>query len=356
MVAGVFHRAAAAAGLEIAGLHARTPESRARAAAAHGTPTFDTLDALLASGIDALIIATPPNARAEIVAACAQARMPVLAEKPLERTVAAAEALVTGMGDTPFGIVLQHRMRPASRAAKAFLDNGTVGRPRLLRVDVPWWRDPSYYAAPGRGTYARDGGGVLLTQAIHALDLGLWLAGTAVTRVQGATARALHDLEAEDSAAAALTFASGAIGHVTATTAAFPGHPETVELTCDRATLRLTSGRLAVHHRDGRTEHVGEEGGTGSGADPMAFPHDWHQAVLADFAAALREGRPPAIPAAAALPVHRVIDAIARSSAEGRAIDLPPPGAHPDDAGHAVRPVDRPVREGRAATTEGGSP
>jgi predicted dehydrogenase len=324
MVANVFHRAAAASGgtLEIAAVLARSGAARDRVAAAHGVPVCGSLAELLAARPEAVLLATPPDARAEIVAACAAAGVPVLTEKPLERGTEAAARLVAVMANVPFGVVLQHRMRPASQAAKALLDSGSPGAPRLLRVDVPWWRDASYYAAPGRGSYARDGGGVLLTQAIHALDLGLWLAGGAVTRVQGQTFRALHDLEAEDTAVAGLSFDSGAAGVVTATTAAFPGRPESVEIVCDAATLRLTSGTLTVLYRDGRTNSVGAEGGTGSGADPMAFPHDWHLAVMTDFAEAVRTGRPPAIPAASALPVHRVIEAIAASAREGRAVHI----------------------------------
>lgn len=325
MVAGVFHRAAAdSAEFAFTGLHTRDPVRRREAAQAAGCTAFDTLDGLLASGIDALVAVTPPDARADIVAACAEARMPLLCEKPLERSAEAATALVSRMGDIPFGVVLQHRMRPSSQAAHALLQEGAMGAVRMLRVDVPWWRDPSYYAVPGRGTYARDGGGVMLTQAIHALDLGLWLAGASVTRVQGQTFRALHDLEAEDSVAAGLTFDTGAVGMFTATTAAFPGRPETIEITCDAGTLRLASGQLTVLHRDGRTETQGSESGTGSGADPMAFAHDWHLAVLRDFATALRDGQAPAVPAASALPVHRVIDAIHLSSRLGRCVDLAP--------------------------------
>ncbi len=330
MVSDILHRAAAASGgrLRIDTVLARSEASRSQIADAYGVDAVGTIDALLATRPDAVILATPPDARKELTASCARAGIPVLSEKPLERTTAAAEDLIARMGDVPHGIVLQHRMRPASRAARDLLDGGTLGSVRLLRVDVPWWRDPSYYRAPGRGSYARDGGGVLLTQAIHALDMGLWLTGGSVARVQGAAFCALHDLEAEDSAVAGLTFDTGAVGLVMATTAAFPGAPETVELVCDGATLRLTSGRLEVLYRDGRVETAGHGGGAGSGADPMAFVPDWHLAVMDDFACAVREGRDPAIPARAALPVHRVVDAIAVSAREGRAVDLPPPGGH----------------------------
>ncbi|UWQ16191.1 Gfo/Idh/MocA family protein [Jannaschia sp. M317] len=326
MVAGAFHRAAAASDtVAIAGVYARRQAARDTVAAEQGCKTYDSLDALIADAPDAVIATTPPNARAQIVAACAAAGVPLLTEKPLERDSASAEILIAQMGDVPFGVVLQHRMRPASQAARRLIADGVVGAVRMLRVDVPWWRDPGYYAAPGRGTFARDGGGVMLTQAIHALDLGLWLAGDAVASVQGQTSRAVHDLEAEDTAVAGMTFAGGATGVFTATTAAFPGHPETIEVTCDAATLRLASGQLTVLHRDGRVDHVGEKGGTGSGADPMAFPHDWHQAVMEDFASAVRQGRPPAIPAQAAMAVHRTIDAIARSARDGTRVTLPAP-------------------------------
>lgn len=328
MVSDLLHAAAAASGgrLAVETVLARSPEARARVADRHGVDTAETIGGLLATRPDAVILATPPDARVELTAACAEAGVPVLSEKPLERDAAAAEALVARMEGLAHGVVLQHRMRPASRAARDLLDGGGLGAVRMLRVDVPWWREPGYYAAPGRGTYARDGGGVLLTQAIHALDLGLWLAGGRVARVQGATFRAVHDLEAEDTAVAALTFETGAAGIVTATTASYPGGPEAIEIVCDAATLRLAAGRLEVLHRDGRSEAVGAVGGSGSGADPMAFTPDWHLAVMDDFARAVRDGRPPAIPARDALAVHRVVDAIAAASREGRAVDMPPEG------------------------------
>ncbi|WP_308917637.1 Gfo/Idh/MocA family oxidoreductase [Jannaschia sp. LMIT008] len=316
MVADVFHRAAAASDgrMAVEVVVARSQDARDRVAATHGCRMASSLGAVLAEGgVDAVILATPPDARAAMVAACTDAGMPVLAEKPLERTADAAAALVARMGTVPFGVVLQHRMRAASRAARDAVDGGALGAPRLLRVDVPWWRDPGYYAQPGRGTLARDGGGVMITQAIHALDLGLWLTGAPVVRVRGGTARALHDLEGEDTAAALIDFKGGAVGVFTATTAAYPGRSEIVELTCEHGTLRLGGGALTVLHRDGRQEVVGEEGGSGGGADPMAFPLDAHQAVMLDFAGAVRAGRPPFLPASAALPVQRCIDAIARA-------------------------------------------
>ena len=224
----------------------------------------------------------------------------------------------------PLGIVLQHRMKPAAHRLAALMAEGALGAPRLVHLDVRWWRGQDYYDEPGRGTLERDGGGVLISQAIHALDLMLTLAGP-VASVQAMTATtALHRMETEDFAAAGLVFAGGATGSVTATTAAWPGAEETMTLVFDAGTATLAGGRFDLAWRDGRSETFGASRGSGGGADPMAFDHGLHRAVIADFAAALVEDRPPAITGRSALAVHRLIDAIATSSALGARVEVAP--------------------------------
>lgn len=311
--------------IEVRGVYARDAARCAAFAAEHGFPAAGSLDALVADpGVQAALILTPPNARADIVGAFARAGKPVLCEKPLERTVDAARALVEtceGAG-VQLGVVLQHRFRQASQALAERLASGALGRIAVVAAEVPWWRDQSYYDEPGRGSYARDGGGVLISQAIHTLDLMLSLTGP-VASVQGLCATTpLHRMEAEDYAAAALRFASGAVGHVMATTAAFPGAAESLRLDCTEAAVTLKSGMLDIVWRDGRHEQVGEATGTGGGADPMAFPADWHRDLIADFARAVATGGRPRVTGRDALQVHRLIAAIERSSAERRAIDL----------------------------------
>jgi predicted dehydrogenase len=127
-------------------------------------------------------------------------------------------------------------------------------------------------------------------------------------------------METEDFAGAGLRFANGALGALLATTAAYPGFPERIELIGTRATAVLYAGSLALHHQDGRTERVGEEQATGAGADPMAFPHDAHRALLADFLDALDQERSPRVTGREALRVHHFIDAVLRASAERRAV------------------------------------
>lgn len=274
--------------------------------------------------IDFVVICTPPNARLEMVQIFAKAGKHILMEKPIERDTVAAQKIVEicEAAGVTLGVVFQHRMRAASKQLASLLAQNAFGDIAVAEITVPWWRDQSYYDAPGRGTYARDGGGVLISQAIHTLDLALSLLGP-VHQVR-ATARttALHKMESEDFVQASVDFQSGVIASVTCSTASFPGGAEAITLHCAEASVTLASGQLVVHWRDGRVDTHGAQGATGGGADPMAFTHDWHNEILTDFAAALDEHRAPAISGREALNVHRLIDAMITSSRDDRTVIL----------------------------------
>ncbi|MEM9575397.1 MAG: Gfo/Idh/MocA family oxidoreductase [Pseudomonadota bacterium] len=280
---------------------------------------YGDLAQLVADGdVDFVILATPPDARLTYVKALVEARKPILMEKPIERTFAAAEELVAlcTHANIPLGVVFQHRARAASRALKEALDIGKLGEIVTAEVRVPWWRDQSYYDVPGRGTRARDGGGVMITQAIHTLDLLLWLLGP-IQRLQAMMHKTLiHLMEAEDWAGAIFETTSGCMGTLLATTAAYPGRSETITLHGTKATAHLDAGTLTLSFRDGRVDTIGEATATGGGADPMAFTHAWHQSVIEDFAASLDGKRPPLAPGRDALWSHAVIDAMERSSGQ----------------------------------------
>jgi predicted dehydrogenase len=205
------------------------------------------------------------------------------------------------------------------------LRQGALGELAAVNVVSPWWRPQSYYDEPGRGTLARDGGGVLITQAVHTLDLTLSLAGPVAEVAAIAGTTGLHRMETEDFAAAGLRFANGAYGALMATTAEYPGFPERIELIGARGTAILTGGVLTVHYQDGRMEQVGEEQATGGGADPMAFPHDAHRALLADFLDAIEQDRSPRVSGREALRVHHLIDAVLCASAERRMVAVETP-------------------------------
>ncbi|MCP3916699.1 MAG: Gfo/Idh/MocA family oxidoreductase [bacterium] len=295
-------------------------ERRAGFAQRHRLPAVtDVAQILDDERIGAVLLITPPNARRELVEALAARGKHILMEKPVERTTAAATELVERCeaAGVRLGIVFQHRFREASVALRARVQSGALGEIHSVQVNVPWWREQGYYDEPGRGTYARDGGGVLISQAIHTLDLMLSLTGPVSEVAAVAATSAVHAMESEDFVGAGLRFASGAHGALMATTALYPGSSESLTLAGSRGTATLDAGALRVQYRDGRSETVGESGGTGGGADPMAFPHHWHQRLIEDFLDALDEGRDPLSSGRSALAVHRLIDALLQS-ARGR--------------------------------------
>ena len=306
--------------IEVRGVFTRSTESRSAFCSEYGFPEKNSLDALLNDpDVDALFVLTPPDAREEIAARAVLAQKHLLVEKPLERTLASARNIVEicDEGDVALGVVFQHRFRPASIALKNLIESDSLGKICSLSLCVPWWRAQSYYDEPGRGTYARDGGGVLMTQAIHALDLMLWYSGSA-TEVQAICATTMHRMEAEDFAAAAVRFENGATGSVMATVTSYPGTEAQITLNCKRATAILEGGHLKVHYHDGTREEFTDPVDEGLGASPMDFPFHWHKALIEDFVDALHHGRPPISNGHSALNAHALIDAITRSSASAR--------------------------------------
>ncbi len=260
--------------------------------------------------VDAVLVLTPPNTHLELVSRLAAAGKHVLLEKPLEVSTEKAEQLVRKAAGVKLAVVLQHRFRPAAEK----LRNTNLGKIISASALIPVWRPQSYYDQPGRGTRARDGGGVLLTQGIHTLDLLLSFAGEAAEVRGFSTTTAVHRMETEDLACASVRWESGALGVVHATTAAYPGFAERIELIGTRGTAVLEGTSLRVAFQNGESlEMKTEAGGGGTGADPMAFPHDWHRGVLADFLDAIEQGRRPRVDGAEALKVHRFIDRILRS-------------------------------------------
>jgi predicted dehydrogenase len=180
---------------------------------------------------------------------------------------------------------------------KRLVDEGALGRLLQVHAYVPWYRPPEYYSGSRwRGTWALDGGGALMNQGIHTVDLLLWLAGD-VRRVQAAAGTALHRIEVEDTAAALLDFASGALGVIAVTTAAYPGYERRIQVTGSEGSAVLLGDRLA--NVDVRGE-VGADGGaappparTASAASPVVADAGPHRAVFEDFLEAMATGRAP---------------------------------------------------------------
>ncbi|MDQ2083246.1 Gfo/Idh/MocA family oxidoreductase [Xanthobacteraceae bacterium Astr-EGSB] len=300
-----------------------TPSAKRRSefAARFPFPLCESLDAVMSDRtIDAVMILTPPNTHLEIVRQAAAAGKHVLLEKPLEITTARAVEMVETCerAGVTLGIVLQHRFRPAGLKLRELIAAGELGTLAECSTTIRLWRPQAYYDVPGRGTRARDGGGVLMSQGIHTLDLMLSLVGPVREVSSFATTTGVHRMETEDLVCAAAKFANGAIGTIMATTASYPGFPERIEITGDKATALMAGTGLEVAHHDGRvTRFEPDPSAGGTGADPMAFPHDWHRAVIADFFDAVEQGRAPAISGREALKVHRLIDALLEAAESG---------------------------------------
>ncbi|TCN32996.1 Gfo/Idh/MocA family protein [Sinorhizobium americanum] len=306
--------------VEVAAAYSPTGARREAFSQTYGFPTCDDAETIFADpSIAAVMVLTPPNTHRDLVRRAAAAKKHVLLEKPLEITPERAKALVelAEQAGIKLGIVLQHRFRPVSEALAELIKEERLGEIVSASARLHNWRPQSYYDQPGRGTRARDGGGVLLTQAIHTLDLLISLAGLPEeVRAFAATSK-VHRMETEDLAMAGIRYTNGAIGTVSATTCAYPGFPDEIDVIGTRGMARLGGRSLTVSLHDGTELTVEDEAAGGAGADPMAFPHHHHRAVLADFLDAIEIGREPRVNGREALRVHRLIEAILMAAESG---------------------------------------
>lgn len=312
--------------IEVVAAYAPSSARREKFAKTYGLPVTDDAEAIFADrGIDAVLILTPPNTHLELVTRAAASGKHVLLEKPLDVTPERARAIVAEAekAGITLRIVFQNRFRSAVIALRALLDSGRLGQIAGASVRVSNWRPQSYYDAPGRGTLSRDGGGVLLTQAIHTIDLLISLAGLPTSVFAHAVTTPLHCMETEDLVAATLMFENGAIGTLSATTCAYPGFAERIELIGTGGTAILEGDRLVADLIDGTTVSAGgNDEGTGTGADPMAFGHQLHRALIEDFVNAVTLGHPPQVTGADALGAHALIEALLLSSKLGNPVAI----------------------------------
>ncbi|HEV7251701.1 MAG TPA: Gfo/Idh/MocA family oxidoreductase [Mesorhizobium sp.] len=308
--------------VEVAAAFSPSHDRREQFSRRWGFPAVGSLEAVFGEpGIDAVLVLTPPSSHGALMARAAEAGKHVLLEKPLEISTPRAETLVetAERAGIVLGVVLQHRFRPVSLALAGLLAEGRLGELVGASAKLANWRPQSYYDQPGRGTRARDGGGVLLTQGIHTLDLLISLVGAPVEATAYAVTTPVHRMETEDLVAGALRFANGAIGTVHATTTAFPGLPDAIELIGTRGTARIEGTALVAQFHDGSEVRLDDgAAGGGAGADPMDFPHHHHRAVLADFLDAIENRGQPKVSGREALTVHRLIDALLRSATSGQ--------------------------------------
>ncbi len=285
-------------GVKIAAVGGPNADKVRRLAEAYGAAAYGDAEALVRHRpLDVVLIGSPSGLHAEQGIAAARQGLHVLTEKPIDVTVAHAEELVAECekAGRKLGVFFQDRFTPDFVALKRAMDAGALGRPLLASARVKWWRPPEYYSqSRWRGTPALDGGGALINQGIHTIDLLLWLLG-AVRRVWARSATALHRIQAEDTLVATLEFAGGALATYEATTAAYPGYPRQVELTGSEGTVLIQQDRIL--RADLRTPHPdlagSEAGGNPSASSPVVSDVRGHKAALEDFLRTIRDGGEP---------------------------------------------------------------
>jgi UDP-N-acetyl-2-amino-2-deoxyglucuronate dehydrogenase len=301
-------------------------------AAAHGaTWVADFEEAVRRPDVDVVDICTPSGLHLEPALAAAAAGKHLLVEKPLETTLARIDQMIAAAeaANVILAAVFQQRYTRGIEQAKIAVDSGRLGQMVLADAYVKWHRPQSYYDGSWHGTWALDGGGALMNQSIHLIDLLQWVMGP-VTTVFGRTATLAHDeMETEDTASALLTFGNGAMGVIQGATSSWPGDPARVELHGDRGAIIIEEGQIVkwklADAQPGEEERMlNLEKSTGSGAsDPTAIGFELHRRQILDLVEAIHHKRPPAVTGAEGRKSVEIVRAIYHSAAGGQLIRLP---------------------------------
>jgi UDP-N-acetyl-2-amino-2-deoxyglucuronate dehydrogenase len=285
--------------VSIAAVYGSNSEKVSRLGRVYDARAYSDFDAFLAHRpMDLVIIGSPSGLHATQGVAAARCGLHVLTEKPIDISTVRADALIQAAKQScvKLGVIFQDRLKPHIRTLKQWISEDVLGDVLLIDAQVRWYRPGEYYGnSRWRGSLALDGGGALINQAVHTVDLLVWLLGD-VARVRARTARVLHNIEGEDTAVAILDFSSGALGVLQATTAAYPGYPRRIEITGSKGTVVLEHDRIIA--ADLRAPGVAVEptafDENKSASSAVVSDFRGHQAVFEDFIAAINRNGTPA--------------------------------------------------------------
>lgn len=318
---------------KLIGVVGRTAERAEKLADKHGVLAFGSLEEAVAHpDVDIVSICTPSGAHLEPALTAIAAGKHIVVEKPIEVTVERARRLIEAAeaAGVAVGAIFMSRFAPANAFAKRAIEEGRLGR--LLQVDgyVKWWRDQAYYdSGAWRGTIALDGGGALMNQGIHQVDVLQWLAGP-VAEVFAYAGTLNHErLEVEDTLVGVLRYENGALGQLATATSLWPGSPRSLQVHGTEGSLKIEDDMLVDWRtRSGgdaeRAELLAEYGGTGQGgsSDPMAISFENHLLQYQDFLAALDSGRPPAIDGREGIRAVELVEAFYAAARSGKPVVL----------------------------------
>jgi UDP-N-acetyl-2-amino-2-deoxyglucuronate dehydrogenase len=285
-------------GSEIAAVYGQNREKSARLSRLYGGAVYDNLQSFLEHrSMDMVVIGSPSGLHAEHGVGAARHGLHVLVEKPLDVNLDRADELIAECEQAcvKLGVFFQDRVAPGIRKLKELIEAGRLGKLILVSARVKWYRPPEYYSGSRwRGTWLLDGGGALINQGVHTLDLLLWLLGD-VQRVYAKAITALHKIETEDSVVATLEFASGVIGTLEAATSIYPGYARRLELSGSEGTVILEHDRIISADLRQPLEETSlpEEDANLSATSAVVSDVRGHQRILEDFCRAIAtNGRP----------------------------------------------------------------
>ncbi|MGW0413871.1 Gfo/Idh/MocA family protein [Streptomyces collinus] len=318
-----------------------SPERARRLAEETGSEATDVAALLDRSDIDVISVCTPSGLHAELGLRALAAGKHVVVEKPVEVTAEAADRLIAGarQAGRALAVISQRRFDPASRMLRSALDAGEFGTLTSGLVEVPLWRGQSYYdSGDWRGSRALDGGGALLNQGVHAVDLVQWLMGPVVEVAAHTALKGHHGIEVEDVVTASLRHAGGALTSLLATTAAYPGRTTRLTVHGDRGSAVIDNDELTWFHAAGPEDDTSAYGAYGAGNQaaerrpaPVAEQRDAsgllpspHGDQLADFCDAVAEGRPPAVDGEEGRRALRTVLAVYEAARTGAVVQVAP--------------------------------
>ncbi|MGO9915615.1 MAG: Gfo/Idh/MocA family protein [Isosphaeraceae bacterium] len=306
--------------------------------------TYDDLDEMLADpDLDIVCICTPSGAHAEPAVRAALASKHVVVEKPLEITLPRCDAIIEACdaAGTRLCTIFPSRFGPANIRLKEAIEMGRFGRLTLGDTHVKWWRTQEYYDSGGwRGTWNLDGGGALMNQAIHNVDLLYWLMGDVESITALCDTLAHVRIEVEDTAVAALRFKNGALGVIEAATSAYPGLLKRIEIHGDRGSARVEQDDITLWEFQEKVfsdnevyaAMAGQRGFKAGASEPRGITHIGHRDQLVDFLSAIDESRPPLCDGREGRKSVEIIRAIYRSVETGITVTLPLASPSPSGA------------------------
>ena len=266
-------------------------------AAENGCAIFDSLEKLLADrSVDIVNICTPSGLHAPIAVAAAKAGKHVIVEKPMAITKEQIDDIATAAkkNDVKIAVITQLRFTPAVRKLKEAIDGGRLGKLLFADFRMKYYRCPEYYSSSSwRGTKAMDGGGALMNQGIHGIDLMQYLMGR-VKSVYADCRTLLHDIEAEDTANLLVEYDCGAIGVIQGTTAAAPGYPRTIEISGTKGTVILEEDSIKQWDVQGECEECSQSD-VNSASNPLAIGTQYHKLQFEDLIRAIDTNTEPLV-------------------------------------------------------------